>query len=63
MSQRTTSEVCPKCGKTATVTWSGIESMGYSQPVREDAVRLDCSSRCQFTTLELAGHFPTKLNG
>lgn len=63
MSQRTTTEVCPKCGQTATVTWSGDESTGYSQPVREDAVRLDCPSRCQFTTLELVEHLPTRLNG
>lgn len=63
MSMRTTHEVCPKCNQAATVSWSGVEAMGYSQPVREDPVRLNCPSRCQFTTLELAGHFPTRYNG
>jgi len=63
MSQRSTYETCPKCGGDAVVTWSGVESFGYSQPVREDAVRIDCPSHCQFTMTELGGHFPKKLNG
>ncbi len=47
----------------ATLTWSGVDAMGRSQPAREDAVRLDCPNRCQFTTGELGGHFPTRYNG
>ncbi len=63
MSQRYTNETCPKCRQPATLTWSGVDAMGSSQPVREDPARLDCPNRCQFTTGELGGHFPTRYNG
>ncbi|WP_299955344.1 hypothetical protein [uncultured Modestobacter sp.] len=63
MSQRTTSETCPKCGEAAAVTWSGADAFGSAGPVREDAVGINCPNRCQFTTGELGGHFPKKLNG
>ncbi len=63
MSRRYTDETCPTCKHAATLTWSGVDSMGYSRPVREDAVGLDCPNRCQFTMGELAGHFPTRYNG
>ena len=63
MSQRMTNEMCPKCHRHAVVTWSGVDAMGYSQPVREDAVRIGCPTRCQFTTGELGGYFPTRYNG
>jgi len=61
MSQRTTAETCPKCRQAAAVTWSGVDAFGYTQPVREDAVSIDCPNRCQFS--DLGKHFPTRLNG
>lgn len=63
MSQRSTTETCPKCSQTAAVTWSGVDSLGSTQPVREDAVGIDCPNRCQFTVSELGSHFPKRLNG
>ncbi len=63
MSRNYTDEVCPTCRQPATLTWSGVDAMGRSRPVREDAVGIDCPNRCQFTTGELGGHFPTRYNG
>jgi hypothetical protein len=61
MSQRTTIETCPNCHQTAAITWSGVDAFGHTQPVREDAVAIDCPNRCQIG--RLGAHFPTRLNG
>ncbi len=63
MSRHYTDETCPTCKQPATLTWSGVESMGRSQPVRVTAARLSCTNRCQFTGSELVKHFPTRYNG
>jgi hypothetical protein len=58
MSQRTTHESCPDCGRSATVTWLGIQVYGHSRPDREVPISLDCPHGCDFASDELTRYFP-----
>lgn len=58
MSQHSTRESCPRCGRSAVVTWLGIEAYGHPSPAREEAISLDCPGGCFLADDELAQHFP-----
>jgi hypothetical protein len=61
MSQRTTTETCPRCGASARVSWLGIQAYGHATPDREEPISLDCPRGCYFATDELSVHFPPKV--
>lgn len=59
MTDRTTWQTCPSCGRVAAVGWVSIRRPDHQQA--EVPIELDCPSGCRPTLAELRHAFPVRL--